>query len=144
MNSIQALTEFLREHHVMTLSTSSENIPHSTPLFYAFDSQKMALIFTSEAHTRHMKEISQNKNISAGIYLETEEIGQIQGAQIWGIAETDSSSEIREFYFKRFPMTRAFLLTQPKHEFCVIKINQARLIHNKLGFGKKLEWSLNV
>ncbi len=144
MNSIQNLIQFLHKHHIFILSTSYNNTPHSTPLFYAFDADNMRLIFTSEAHTRHMQEISQNNSVSAGIYLETEKMGLIQGVQVWGKAETNRDSELQKCYFQRFPMSRAFLLTQAKHEFCALKMEKARLIDNKLGFGKKLEWSFDV
>lgn len=144
MPPLQTLIHFLQEHSVMCLATSKQNIAHSTPLFYALNTDPMSLVFISDPQTRHMEEISQNPVVSAGIYLETEKIGKIQGAQIWGEATISTNKRLSKIYTKRFPHSRIFIAANPSHQFCIMRIHKARLIDNTLGFGKKFEWSFDV
>ncbi|MBF0492470.1 MAG: pyridoxamine 5'-phosphate oxidase family protein [Deltaproteobacteria bacterium] len=141
MNSTLPLIQLIQKHHVFCLASQGTAGPHATPLFYAFDAETRRFIFSSESSTRHIQEIAVSPSVAASIYLETEEIGLIQGAQIWGRVNLDKTQETREIYFKRFPFSRAFLLAKPAHQFYTLQMRRARLIDNKLGFGKKMEWS---
>ena len=141
MNSISPLIEFIQKHHVLSLASQGEDGPHVTPLFYAFDSKKHQFVFISDPTTRHMKEILINPCVAAGIYLETEKLDLIQGAQIWGSARLNDTREVEQIYLKRFPMTRPILMEKPLHRFCTLDIKKSRLIDNTLNFGKKMEWS---
>lgn len=143
MISAHALTQFIQKHHVMCLATHGKMGPHACPVFYAFDPNALQFIFVSDTHTRHMQDIASASDIAAGIYLETENTGLIQGVQIWGSATIKNESQLKEMYFKRFPFSQAFLLTKSEHVFCILKIKKARLIDNKLGFGKNKEWSFD-
>ncbi len=140
---MEKLIHFLKEHHVLCLATGGPEGPHACPLYYAVVEEPLELIFLSDPKTRHMEAIAAGGMISAGVYLETEEIGLIQGAQLWGRAETlKDGKEAAKTYFKRFPHARIFHLANPGHVFCKISVERARLIDNRLGFGNKKEWDL--
>lgn len=143
MNSeLKKLFDFIKAHHVMGLATAKQDIPHVSPLFYALDEELSRLVFISDPNSRHMKEIETNSKVSAGIYLETETIGKIQGAQIWGIAKISKEKKLADVYTKRFPHSRIFIAAHPSHRFCYLQMESARLIDNTLGFGKKLSFHL--
>lgn len=137
------LLEFLKEHNVMCLATGHEEGPHATPVFYALVEDPLELIFLSDPKTRHMKEAEENPQASAGIYLETEKIGLIRGAQIWGkIFLPEDSKEISKIYYRRFPQARLYHLTHPKHCFALLHVDKVRFINNRLGIGDNQEWTL--
>ncbi len=140
-SNISSLTHFLTQHHVLTLATVGQEGPHATPLFYAFDEKKLRLILTSDPASRHIQEISAQPQVALGIYLETEEVEKIQGCQIWGTVIENLSQQVREIYVQRFPFSAPFLNETSSHRLYEVKIQKARLIDNRLGFGAKLEWS---
>lgn len=140
---MEVLFNFLREHWVMSLATSGKSGPHSTPVFFAFQENPLHLFFLSDPLTHHMKDIARDPRVSAGIYLETKKIGLIRGSQIWGRAHIPSDpSQAASIYFKKFPHARLFHTVHPKHRFCILEVEKARLIDNRLGFGDKKEWHL--
>jgi len=134
------LFEFIQEHHVLCLATAGVLGPHVCPLFYALDDEKKCLIFISDPLTQHMQNLANTPAFAAGIYLETEEVGKIQGAQLWGKSNQEDLHRLRTIYLKRFPLSQALLLTKPTYQFCALQIEKARLIDNKFGIGKKQEW----
>ena len=49
------IIEFLKKHHVLTLSTTIDYQPWCANCFYAFNEHSMNLIFTSGYETRHIR-----------------------------------------------------------------------------------------
>lgn len=144
-NSIDSkIVEFIREHHVLTLATASNNKPYCATMFYIsdFTDEKMpsalSLIFTSDDETRHVKEVAENKDVAGAIALETSIIGKIQGIQFTGIIEKLEGAELKKAktaYIKRFPIAALATLHLWK-----VDIQFMKLTDNRLGFGKKLIW----
>ncbi len=127
--------KFIKRHHVLTLATAAGNTPYCAHAFYAYDSTRNRLIFTSDTATRHGRELSENTTVAAAIAWETKLVGRIQGVQITGrIAQGDSSD--KQCYIKRFPYTALADLTLWAIEPTMIKHTD-----NTLGFGKKLIWN---
>lgn len=134
----QKIVTFLKKHHVMTLATSVDQQPWCANCFYAFDAEKMSLIFTSEFETRHIKEAVQNSKVAGNVVLETSVIGKIQGIQFAGeliLPQGDEAEQVNSIYLKRFPF--AVLMNTTLWEF---RIDYAKMTDNRLGFGKKLIW----
>jgi len=139
------LLEVMTKHWVMDLSTHSSDGPHSTPLYYAVSDDGETLVFTSKPSTRHIQDVYQDSRVSAGIYLETKEIGHIQGVQIHGTVELLEGAEekrLREVYFKTHPAVRPFVMKEKETRFWVLRVHDAKLINNRFGFGKHIEWKL--
>jgi uncharacterized protein len=140
------ITRFLKRHHVLTLSSVSDQGSWTAHCFYAFMQDQQSLVFTTDSGTRHGSEMLKNPNVSAGIMLETRVIGKIRGIQLTGraiplaiTAQTESIREVRTAYLKRFPYALAMKL-----DLWVLTIDYVKMTDNRLGFGKKLEWKREV
>ncbi len=135
----ESIQKFIEEHHVLTLATSVDNKPWCANCFYAYLPDEVALVFTSDADTRHIKEALKNPRVAGSIVLETETVGKIQGLQFTGIlAEPEGKvihDKIRKRYLKRFPYAAVIKTT-----LWLLQLNSLKLTDNRLGFGKKLYW----
>jgi len=134
------ITDFIREHHVLTLSTSGNNTPWCAHCFYAYLEKENLLIFTSDEKTRHVKEVRKNPEIAGSIVLETKIVGKIQGIQFRGTMEKPKETllkKTRSAYLKRFPY--AILMHT---SLWIIKLHYIKMTDNRLGFGKKRIWQL--
>ena len=129
---MKKILEFIKEHHLLSLSTCKDNLPHSANCFYAFDKNKFNFIIASDESTRHMKELHVNPNFSATIALETNEIGKIRGLQFSGVVNKASPSE-KLLYIKTFPYALALNPT-----LWTLHVKNLKFTDNRLGFGKKL------
>ncbi|MCQ2959059.1 MAG: pyridoxamine 5'-phosphate oxidase family protein [Bacteroidales bacterium] len=135
------ITDFVKEHHVITVATDNNGQPWCFNAFYAFDENNQSFIITSHDDTRHIQEVLTNKRIAGSIVLETEIVGKVQGLQFSGemsLCENDDEKRAKKVYNKRFPLT-----TLAPKILWEIKIFEAKYTDNTLGFGKKLLWSKN-
>jgi len=132
------ITEFIHEHHVLTLAVSNNNIPYCANCFYIYSDDDEMLIFTSDKETRHIYDTEDNKNVAGSIVLETKQIGKIQGIQFNGELielEGDLLKKANRKYLKKYPY--AILA---KTTMWGVKLNYIKMTDNRLGFGKKLIW----
>ncbi len=129
---MKKLVEFIKEHHLLSLCTCKENIPHSANCFYAFSDDEFNFIIASDESTRHMTELHVNPNYAATIALETNEIGKIRGLQFSGIVKKATLIE-KALYLKTFPYAIAMNPT-----IWTLHVKHLKFTDNRLGFGKKL------
>lgn len=130
----EKIAAFLREHHVLTLATCAEGVPYATPLFYSYDEGRNCFVFASGSETEHARQMKANPEVAAGIYLETDTVGKIQGLQCLGrVAPADDAD--KKCYFDRFPYARAMSPLLWQFEPVWMKLTD-----NRLGFGKKVIW----
>jgi len=129
---LKKIIEFIKEHHLLSISTCKDNLPHSANCFYAFDKNKFNFIIASDTSTRHIKELQVNPNFSATIALETTEIGKIRGLQFSGIIKKATTIE-KALYMKTFPYALAMNPT-----LWTLHVEHLKFTDNRLGFGKKL------
>lgn len=131
----ERIVKFIKKHHVLTLATTnSQSEPYTANCFYAYDSKRNALIFTTDDDTRHGREMIERSNVAVNIVLETRIVGRVQGLQICGRA-TRGDDEAKRSYIKRFP----YALTMPLNLW-MVEPTMMKLTDNTLGFGKKLIW----
>ena len=91
MNIDERITKFIRKHHVLTLATvGGDNLPYVANCFYAYDTKRGKIIFTSDLTTRHGKEMELQPRVALSIVRETRIVGCVEGIQIEGIAERGS------------------------------------------------------
>jgi uncharacterized protein len=128
------IAAFIRDHHVLTLATSREGFPYAAPLFYAYDAQRNRFVFASDAGTEHARQMLENPTVAAGIYLETDAVGKLQGLQCIGRVIPAEEAD-KKIYFERFPFARVL-----KPCLWCLKPAWMKLTDNRLGFGKKLIW----
>ncbi len=129
------ITNFIGRHHVMTLATLGDGVPHCCNLFYAYDVESNYFIFSSSSETRHTQEFKTNSRVAASILLETKVVGKLQGLQIEGEVGQAMSSQ-RDIYFAKYP----YAALMGDIELWVLKPTYFKLTDNRLGFGKKLIW----
>ena len=132
------IIKFIKEHHVLTLATSNNNMPYCANCFYAYLEDENALVFTSDEDTKHIKDVVEQKYVAGSIVLETKTVGKIQGIQFNGDLykpENELLKKAKKKYMKAFPY--AVLM---KTTLWVLDISFIKMTDNRLGFGKKLIW----
>ena len=132
------IIEFIKNHYLLTLATSKDNIPYCCNMFYVYDEGNNHLIFSSDPATKHAQYFIENPNVAASIYLETRDVKKIQGVQLLGkIVELkgEEINSITKRYIKEFPYAEKM-----KPYIWKMKLTFIKMTHNKLGFGKKLIW----
>jgi uncharacterized protein len=131
--------EFFRKHHVLTIATTVDNEPWCANCFYTYLEEDNALVFTTDADTRHGREFLKNPVVSGSVVLETMAVGKIQGIQFQGIVSEPSGellSKAKWAYLKKFPP--AVLMNT---HLWVVELTLIKMTDNRLGFGKKLLWT---
>lgn len=135
MNIDKRITTFILKHHVLTLATvGGDNLPYVANCFYAYDTLRNRIIFTSDLTTRHAQEMTLCPRVALSIVRETRIVGCVEGIQIEGVAER-GNDEAKRLYIKRFPYAAVAPLT-----LWEVEPTRMKLTDNKLGFGKKLIW----
>ena len=130
------IVKFLKRHHVLTLATATvDGEPYCANAFYAYDTERNRLIFTSDDATNHTQQMLSNSRVAASVVLETRIVGKVQGLQICGTAERGDDTD-RKAYIRRFPYAAAIGELHLWH----IEPDMLKYTDNTLGFGKKLIW----
>ena len=132
------IIEFIKNHHLLTLATSKDNIPYCCNVFYVYDEGNNHLIFSSDAKTKHAQDFIANSKVSGSISLETKDVDKIQGVQLLGEIEILKGEDLKvasKQYLKEFPYAQNMKLY-----LWEMKLTFIKMTHNKLGFGKKLIW----
>jgi uncharacterized protein YhbP (UPF0306 family) len=124
---------FIGEHHVLNLATCKDSVPYCANCFYAFDAENFRFIIASDTKTNHIRFALQNPYIAGTIYLETKEVGKIQGLQFTGQLKSPTAEE-KKLYFKTYPFALAMM---PK--LWSLHIEYIKFTDNRLGFGGKIE-----
>jgi len=136
------IIKFLKEHHVLTLSTCFENESWCSNCFYVYLEDEQSLLFTSDSETKHIQMGLKNPNVSGSVVLETKIIGKIRGIQFTGElikVENTEHSKYRLKYLLKFPF--AVIINT---DLWIVKLNQIKMTDNRLGFGKKLYWNKEI
>lgn len=136
------ITDFIAEHHVLTLATTVGNRPYCCNCFYKYIEDDNIFVFQSNPDTKHVADMHSNPNIGASIVLETETVGKIQGLQICGKAyepEDGQAAKANKAYLKRFPYA-----VLKKGDLWILEPDFFKLTDNRLGFGKKIRWNKNT
>ena len=132
------IIEFIKNHHLLTLATSKDNVPYCCNVFYVYNEANNHLIFSSDAKTKHAQDFIANSKVSGSISLETKVIGKIQGIQLLGEIKMMKGEDLevaRKQYLKAYPYAR---MMNP--HLWEMKLTFVKMTHNQLGFGQKLIW----
>lgn len=132
------IIKFLKKHHVLTIATSVNNDPWCASCFYVYMEDENALVFTTDAKTRHGQEFLKNSSVAGTVALETKLIGMIRGVQFSGYVSEPSgikADRAKKAYIKRFPV--AMLM---ETRLWIVDLTYIKYTDNRLGFGKKLIW----
>ncbi len=126
------ITEFIDQHHLLSISTCRGDFPHSASCFYAFDSKEFVFVIASNSSTKHIQDLKSNPNYAATIALETTDVGKIRGLQFSGVLKKTTTTQ-KALYIKTFPYALALNPT-----LWALHVEHLKFTDNRLGFGKKL------
>lgn len=139
MQSIDpVILNFIKDHYLLSISTSYKNFPYSANVYYVYISSKNSLVFASDLETRHAKEFLKNSNVSGTIALETKNIQKIQGVQILGKVKLVNEKNLKTYsqlYFNVFSYAKDMDIV-----FWEMRLIFIKMTNNRLGFGKKIIW----
>jgi len=133
--SLEKITAFILQHHVMTLATQSNGVVSACSLFYAYDVKSQSFIVASSEDTEHIQNIEKSSQVAGNILLETKSVGKIQGLQLRGEFTLLEKEHLASLYFQDFPYAK---LMRPT--LWSIRVSSFKFTDNRLGFGKKLLW----
>ena len=149
----QQIAALLHRQHCLSLSTSNQNRPWATNLFYCSDSQ-FNLYFVSGTHSRHAEDIAENPKVAVTIHESTTDWTQVKGLQMDATAsllnETESAAVLSMYLQKFNKLGQIFNApSNPEEEKIAQRLEQSRfyrisprwirLIDNKQGFSHKQE-----
>ncbi len=135
------MIEFIHEHHIFTLATSSNNRPYTCTCFYVYIPELNIIVFTSDKTTKHIQDVEAQNYVAGAIALETSTVGKIRGIQFTGEIKELKGKELstaKKAYLFKFPI--AVLM---KTTLWGIVPDFIKMTDNRLGFGKKLIWQKN-
>lgn len=140
-----SLVKLLSERRVLCLSTATDNVPYSTPVFYYFNREVIEFYFISSLDSHHLKQASNNHNVSAAIFDQNPTIQEIKGAQIQGWLTIEPIDKIKNnesfTNYKATIIESSEFLNIANLSFCTLKANQIKFIDNSVKFGYKEVWS---
>lgn len=134
-----AITQFISQHHVVSLACYTEQDFWAANCFYAFDPNTMCLILLTNTATRHGAIFRENPNVVGTISEQFSEIREIEGIQFSGTARQLQGEEqavgMEQFYAKH--------TTAPKMQSDVweIRFEYIKYTSNKTRFAEKQEWT---
>lgn len=140
----------LGERHVMALALTdtAAAAPYPTPLFFALAEPDSIgrhaapiLLFASDPHSQHGRLAGRGPTqAAAAVYLETEQVGQLRGAQLRGTLLREDgwtaigAASLRAAYLARHAIAER-QLASGRHRLYALIVTWAKLTDNRLGFG---------
>jgi uncharacterized protein YhbP (UPF0306 family) len=149
LDPVSALMQILAERWVLTLALADgDHAPYPAPLFHALaepgalgDHQAPLLLFASSAASYHGRLTGVGPiPAAAAVYLESETVGVLRGAQLRGsLVREDALTErcaaaARAVYLDRHPVAGP-MLASGSHRLYALIVTWAKLTDNRLGFG---------
>jgi uncharacterized protein YhbP (UPF0306 family) len=132
------IVDFIKEHHVLTLATCTDNNAWCAHCYYVWLNDENCFAFTSGLDSKHVQDVNVNPKVAGSVVLETKIVGKVQGIQFTGTMEipgNDLASKAKIAYLKRFPL--AVVLKSP---LWVLRADYIKMTDNLLGLGKNLIW----
>ncbi len=93
MDPIENIKNFISNHNILVLGTSSNDQPHTCTVFYV-TADATTLYFKSSNDSIHASNLLVNNKIACALYdKESSPFGEKQGIQILGVAERVNTKE---------------------------------------------------
>lgn len=159
-DELARLRDIVESRWVMALATHDPHdpaSPYQTPLFFSAARREsfggaagVALVFSSDPRSRHGQQLGAGPTrAAAAVYLETEEIGALRGAQLRGTVWRADTLDARapgiqagllRSYLDRHPVAAsAFEKARPPSLY-LFEVTWAKITDNRLGFGVHPVW----
>jgi uncharacterized protein YhbP (UPF0306 family) len=135
------ITEFIGEHHVLTLAVAKGNLPWCATCYYVYLEDLNRFVIASDPDTRHMREAleAEAPRVAWAVALETKAVGRIRGIQCAGALvplKGAALAKAKAAYLDRFAVARLM----PRLHLWGLDADFIKLTDNRLGFGVKLVW----
>ena len=135
--------EYLLNHNVLCLATSSKDEPWVSPVFYAIHTGQ--LVFLSAPHTRHSSNIRTNPLVSASVQDDYKNWEEIKGIQLQGrVEQLTETAPVIAAYSEKFPVTGPDAPPQiaralDKIGWYSLQVELLYFIDNSKGLGHRVE-----
>lgn len=133
------ILSFLSEHTVASIALLDANSrPYSVSCFYAFEPERMCLLFKSSFGTHHDNLIHEGAPVSGTILPEKLDLAMLKGIQFTGkLMSLQEAGNLRfsSLYTQKYMMSLALPGYMWGAELTYIKLTD-----NSLGFGHKTSW----
>lgn len=133
-----SISEFVLEHHVLSLAIVSAGEPWAASCFYAFDVDSVSLLVLSSEETRHGAAMLDSGRVAGTIAGQPKSISDIRGIQFVASAEllkSRAADEAYSFYCSRHPIARL-----RRSSVWRLSIREFKYTCNAKLFGKKVYW----
>ena len=137
--------QYLQEHNVLCLATSTDDKPWVAPVFYSVLADK--LVFLSSPQSLHCRNIASNPQISASVQEDYSDWTEIKGIQLYGCVngvDNANKEAVIHAYSRKFPVAGSN--APPEIEKALDKINWFEIsvqkllfIDNSKGLGYRIE-----
>jgi len=134
------MVKFIGEHHLLTLAATDGDDLWCSHAFYVYLEEENAFLITSEERTRHIRLASKDGIVAGAIALETKRVGEIRGIQFRSSLERCDDSIFGAYklkYLRKYPYA-----IFKGGDLWLLKLKEAKYTDNRLGFGKKIKWSI--
>ena len=140
-----AALQYLREHNVLSLATSVNDVPWVAPVFYAWHAA--ALYFLSAPHTRHCQNLAANPQIAGSIQEDYNTWTEIKGLQLAGrgvLLAGDEREHAIGIYQRKFNLNadtapEQILRALDKVSWYRFDLQQLLFVDNSVSFGHRAE-----
>ena len=142
------VSDYLAQHHVMTLATQGADGPWGSAVFYVRIDDD--LVFLSTPNSRHGGNLAADARCAATIQSEVMDWRSIRGIQLEGrVSELvgDERDAAQRCYGEKFPFARpataapAILQALARVRWYRLRIERLYFIDNGRGMGKRQEFS---
>ncbi|MBN6065438.1 hypothetical protein HYE66_03050 [Aggregatibacter actinomycetemcomitans] len=133
------ISECLKEKHIVSISTYSQDDFWAANCFYAFDEERVRLIIMTKTSTRHGQIMLQNAHVVGTIVEQTKKVTEMEGIQFSGIARLLENKDERKkainLYTKKQPLAKLM-----NNDIWEISLTEIKHTSNKLVFAGKTNW----
>jgi uncharacterized protein len=141
MDKLKHISDFITQHHLLTLCTHHQSDMWCANCYYVFDPTEMKFIIMSDQNTRHGQLMLNTSDVAGTIATEPTHVSEIQGVQFSGQAiklADNAMGNARDAYFKQFPIAKNI-----PSDVWIITINEIKMTDNRIKFGFKCNWKRN-
>lgn len=135
----EVISEFLFDHHVVSLAAFSQDEVWCASCFYAFDPVEVRLIVLSSKTSHHGELMLRNPMIAGTIAGQPENVREICGIQFSASAEClvdkNRHKDALSLYTDIHPLAKMFV-----SDVWSIQLNSVKYTSNKFFFGQKTRW----
>ena len=137
-SDLAAIVAYLRKQHVLSLCAGDARTLWCANCFYVLDEAQMSFYVLTEHSTRHGTLLADNPHVAGTVSDQTITVSLIKGLQFSGemsVLSGERADAARKLYTSRFPLAK--IAATPVWQ---LRLDEAKLTNNKLGFGTKLFW----